>query len=709
MQNAHGYAWECRAPSHDPIVFKQEVEFQEHSHIKHGVPEAHVGTLSSAARRPILEKVLECPFGDDFSAPESTESNTIFSNEALHLHIASHMKKIALLALQKLPREDDEKSEEVASDAPLEDDGIPNLRGSMYSVLDDEALDFQDETKDDAFNIMEEGINSSIDNLDLEDKDNAGMTALHRAVRDNSLHSAESLIQQGANARSRANDGKTALHYACLQLHVDIDLDIMKLLLGLSQAKEAIDLKDDNGQTPIHYAARRGHNEGIKLLADYGASINVLDSYGFSPYLWAVIAGNNNTVKLLLSLGVDINSTDMDGKSALQWAASQGHRQVVELLLEMGAEIRWTSHLAQLTSLEEPILCDDQPTVRMLLEFGADPNYRDREGWSAIHWAAEQGLLHVVHLLLNYGANLNAVSSYGTTPLHCAANGGHDLIVNELLQRGADPLQSTCHGWTPLHHAAFMGHASIVSTLLDVDGLISGYARDNHGWLPLHLAVLGRHLDTVKVLLERPVIWHGRIQHDDDGRTAAEWLEFQFDSHFTRKIRNLAFDKSRCCRATTRLRKAVHDNNTVMTELLLEQGCDVNGTDSGRTALYHAAKNRNVAIMNMVLEKGADPNILPPGRGAWEEFISDDAILVRLRQAGYTKPVPNVSMIEHQIRNTLTNGNVTTNPTLPVLPPQSPTMQPTMLPPKSVEPRSRVSKIWKRMRGGERNMDIGSP
>jgi hypothetical protein len=154
MQNAHGYAWECRAPSHDPIIFEQEVEFQEHSRKEHGVPEAHVGTLSGAARRPVLEKILECPFGDDFSAPEEAESNTVFSNEALHLHVTAHMKEIALLALQKLPSDDDDKSEDVASDAPLEDDGFAKLRRSMYSVLDDEALDFLDEAEDGVSNII---------------------------------------------------------------------------------------------------------------------------------------------------------------------------------------------------------------------------------------------------------------------------------------------------------------------------------------------------------------------------------------------------------------------------------------------------------------------------------------------------------------------------------------------------------------------------
>ena len=103
MQNAHGHTWECRAPSHDPIIFDQELQHREHSIKEHGVPEMHAGTLSSAARRPVLDKVLECPFGDGYQPPESLESSAVFLSEALQSHVAAHIIEIALLTLQKLP------------------------------------------------------------------------------------------------------------------------------------------------------------------------------------------------------------------------------------------------------------------------------------------------------------------------------------------------------------------------------------------------------------------------------------------------------------------------------------------------------------------------------------------------------------------------------------------------------------------------------
>lgn len=698
MHTAHGYAWECRAPSHDPIIFEQEAEFQDHSRTEHGVPEAHVGTLSRAARRPVHGKILECPFGDDFSAPEKAELHSVRSNEALLQHVAAHMKEIALLALQKLPGDDDDRSEDVASDAPIEEDGFAKLRGSMYSILDDEALDFLDEAGNGISNTLEEGISSSVERLDLEDKDTAGMTKLHRAVRDNSLPLVQSLIEQGANLRSRTNRGETALHYATL--NGDEGLDVMSLLLAFFEAQEIINLQDDNSQTPVHYAAKRGFIKGIRLLADYGAFMNIFDNNGLSPYIWAVIASDYDAVCALLSLGVDVNSTSADGRSALGWAASLGYTSIITLLVERGANVMSMTNKTQSVPLEEAAAFGTFSAVSALLRSGADANYRDREGWSAIHWAAEEGYSEIVKLLLDHGADANAASSYGTSPLHCAANGGHNQIVSLLLQHGADPLKSTCHGWTPLHHAAFMGHSRVVQSLLQDDRIISTPLQDNHGWSVLHLAVYGRHLETVKVLLDSPIISGSRIQGDERGFTAQDWLDFEFGSHYYKTISNLAFGKSRCCRATTGLTQAVHNGNIVLTEYLLERGYQVNNSDSGRrTALYYAAKKGHIPILNMLLEKGANPNILPTGLRTWEDFISDDAVLQQLRQGGYTKPILNPE-IDHQIKLALrVQGEVPTlgesvsqNSVATASREDEPVNQ-------AGEPRSRVTRFWKRLRG----------
>ncbi|PNP55733.1 hypothetical protein THARTR1_03953 [Trichoderma harzianum] len=654
MQNAHGHTWECRAPSHAPITFDQEPQYQQHSIEEHGVPEEHAGMLSSAARRPALNKLLECPFGDDFQPPEKAESSAVFSSDALQLHVAAHIKEIALLTLQKLPSDEDDKS--VNSDQPSEDDGqgAANVRRSMYSLLDDEGLDFGHdnfEVADATGDPPEEDISASVTGLDLEDKDESGMTKLHRAVQAGDRNLVESLINEGANLSSRDNSGRTALYYAPLGNYQSVHAVFLLLLKAGGQA--IMDLGDDSGQTLMHHYAGLGSEEAIKILIDRGAGTRITDKYGFSPFLWAVVAGQEAVLILLFRAGAYTESTSGDGKSVLAWAAGLGRSRIASWLLDRDASMSKTRD-SQVVPLNEAAASGDLDTVRLLLDHGGDPNYRDRDGWSAIHWAAEEGYPEIVALLLDRRANVNAVSSYGTSPLHCAANGGVVSIVRMLLMNGADPLKSTCHGWTALHHAAFMGHSRIVEFLLEDDRVRSSASQqDNHGWSVLHLAVHNRDLATINVFMDSSTIAEPRAFFDESGLTAEEWLELGPMSHSYKATSNLAFSKSRCCRATTGLRLAVVAGNVPMTQLFLTLGHPVNGMDSGRrTALYYAAKKRMLPIMDLLLNSGADPNILPVGRKTWEEFISDGEVLQRLHRAGYQRQDTDPE-VERQIRRAL--------------------------------------------------------
>lgn len=112
------------------------------------------------------------------------------------INVAAHMKEIALLTLQELPSYNQDESEDVAGDAPLNDEGAKRFRESIYNILHDEDLDFKDQVEDRELDISEEKIGSFIDSQDLEDKDDDGMTILHRAVWNNELYSAQTFIQQ---------------------------------------------------------------------------------------------------------------------------------------------------------------------------------------------------------------------------------------------------------------------------------------------------------------------------------------------------------------------------------------------------------------------------------------------------------------------------------------------------------------------------------
>ena len=76
--------------------------------------------------------------------------------------------------------------------------------------------------------------------------------------------------------------------------------------------------------------------------------------------------------------------------------------------------------------------------VALLLDKGADVAATNEYGWTALHWAAQEGHKDVVALLLDKGADVAATDEYGWTALHWAAQGGHKDVVALLLDKGAD-------------------------------------------------------------------------------------------------------------------------------------------------------------------------------------------------------------------------------------------------------------------------------
>jgi hypothetical protein len=84
------------------------------------------------------------------------------------------------------------------------------------------------------------------------------------------------------------------------------------------------------------------------------------------------------------------------------------------------------------------------PLVKSQHDKGAQVN---KNGWTALHYAAHTGDDKIVKLLLAHNAQVDALSPNGTTPLMMAARSDHESTVKLLLVAGANPEAKNQVGW----------------------------------------------------------------------------------------------------------------------------------------------------------------------------------------------------------------------------------------------------------------------
>ena len=96
-----------------------------------------------------------------------------------------------------------------------------------------------------------------------------------------------------------------------------------------------MDARDNDGNTPLHGAAREGQAETVALLLDRGADVNARDKDGGTPLHTAAVKGHTKAARIILNKGVDLNARDEDGHTPL-YGPTRGYTEMAKLLKKHG-------------------------------------------------------------------------------------------------------------------------------------------------------------------------------------------------------------------------------------------------------------------------------------------------------------------------------------------------------------------------------------
>jgi hypothetical protein len=144
---------------------------------------------------------------------------------------------------------------------------------------------------------------------------------------------------------------------------------------------------NDDGETPLHIAAKKGYLNKARLLLQYGASPNVRTRRGETSLHYAVKTGSLKVTRILIDRGAYVDARDADGRTPLHYAAEGGFISIAKLLFERGA----------------------------------DPNAEDNEGDTSLHVSAQKCFADVAEVPLNHGATLLWTNRNGKTPVDLAS------------------------------------------------------------------------------------------------------------------------------------------------------------------------------------------------------------------------------------------------------------------------------------------------
>ncbi len=171
-----------------------------------------------------------------------------------------------------------------------------------------------------------------------------------------------------------------------------------------------INIRDRAGRTPLCAAASAANPQIMDFLLERGADVNVKDHSGATPLHLAAFERSTDMVRMLLDAGADIEARNGRGLTPLNEANRGGgsNLAVVKLLLENGADVNTRCDQLGQTPLHRAaqksgIIEDEREAIRQLLEYGADPDARDKEGNTPLDIAEEKNRTEIVAILEGAG------------------------------------------------------------------------------------------------------------------------------------------------------------------------------------------------------------------------------------------------------------------------------------------------------------------
>lgn len=347
---------------------------------------------------------------------------------------------------------------------------------------------------------------------------------LHLAVRHNQPEVIRVLLEAGARRDVMNGDLETPLMLAVRQKRFEC-AEVFYETAEQDQFETLMYILDGNvREDSIHQYKR------FLAMVPEGREV---EPYELGHFFQAASSGSLHILKMFLEQGRSLTERDpTSGWTALHHLAGQGLDEVISRLAEEAIDLTVEDGMGQ-RALAVAAATRHPTTVKLLLDFGADPNDADFYGNTALHHAARWGDTSMAQALLANGADPSLRNRDGVSPLDIAQPGGEfaamlpvdshvqaegafgvmavqcrdaiearqaGKLMRLLASTNASLDETDRRGFALLHYAIQSSSLEMVRALLEAGAEVN--VKDaTSGWTPLMMASGGGELEIAKVLL----------------------------------------------------------------------------------------------------------------------------------------------------------------------------------------------------------------
>jgi ankyrin repeat protein len=264
-------------------------------------------------------------------------------------------------------------------------------------------------------------LNKSKD-IDVNIRDKFNNYLINYAVISNKSKIVKLLIEKGARIDIIDNDGHSLLFVPIKFNFLDI-LDILIESNNNTIGISLLNIKDKQGNTPLHYAGKVNNVEAVQTLLKYKANVNQVNYSEYNSLHSAISSRSTDIVKLILDNQIYINAKTDTGETALHIACNFKLEEVVDMLIKKNIDVNIADNDNQFTALNYAIKLQNIPIITNLISNGADVNFQDYFGDTVLHQCIKEQNYVIIDLLItsihtSNKINYNLYNMDSELPIH---------------------------------------------------------------------------------------------------------------------------------------------------------------------------------------------------------------------------------------------------------------------------------------------------